>query len=124
MVENRRLQRAKSILQGRVLYNRRRSSIDCIIRDISKDGARLNISDAVTIPVHIELYIPNRDEYRKADIQWRQGQELGISFVSAKAINSEPEPFSEDVVNKRLSHLEEQVRSLWHQINEMKSGSY
>ena len=35
MSERRVATRSKSLLQGRVYYNNRRSSVDCVIRDIT-----------------------------------------------------------------------------------------
>ena len=41
MAERRTAARKKSFLQGRVYYNHHRSSLDCLVRDISEEGARL-----------------------------------------------------------------------------------
>ena len=41
MKERRLSARKKSFLQGRVYYNSRRSSVDCLVRDISDEGAKL-----------------------------------------------------------------------------------
>ena len=50
MTERRSVSRQKSFLQGRIFFNNRRTSVDCLIRDISPYGARLIFSDAVTTP--------------------------------------------------------------------------
>ena len=40
MKERRSSARQKSFLQGRIYFNNRRSSVDCLIRDYSETGAR------------------------------------------------------------------------------------
>jgi hypothetical protein len=44
MAERRRSVRKKSFLRGCVYFNKRRSAIDCLIRDISDQGARIIFS--------------------------------------------------------------------------------
>src|SRR5579871_4465593 len=80
MNERRRIARQKSFLQGRVFFNNRRTSVDCLIRDFSELGARLKFSGAVATPEVIELHIPNKDETYRARVQWRNGDEMGVSF--------------------------------------------
>src|SRR4051812_14497247 len=78
MPERRSSTRQKSFLQGRIYYNNRRASVDCLVRDISDTGAKLVFSSAVTIPDVVEIYLSNKDEVRRARVQWRRGDEVGI----------------------------------------------
>ncbi len=43
--ERRTLLRKRSFLQGRLYFNNRRSSLDCLVRDISGQGAKLKVSE-------------------------------------------------------------------------------
>jgi hypothetical protein len=80
-VKERRLSaRQKSFLQGRIYFNNRRSSVDCLVRDYSETGARLKFSETITVPEAIELYLPNREEIHRARVEWRSGNEMGVSF--------------------------------------------
>lgn len=83
MNERRRVARQKSFLQGRLFFNNRRTSVDCVIRDFSDLGARLKFSGAVATPEVVELHIPNKDETYRARVQWRNGDEMGVSFDNA-----------------------------------------
>jgi hypothetical protein len=85
MNERRRIARQKSFLQGRVYFNNRRTSIDCLIRDFSELGARLKFSGAVATPEVVELHVPNKDETYRARVQWRNGDEMGVSFDDYRA---------------------------------------
>ena len=55
MAERRRSVRKKSFLRGCVYFNKRRSAIDCLIRDISDQGARIIFSAAENVPVVVDL---------------------------------------------------------------------
>ncbi len=63
MIERRALVRRKTFIKGRIYFNKRLSSMDCIIRDVTDKGARLEFSDSVALPDSFELYLPNKDEY-------------------------------------------------------------
>jgi hypothetical protein len=80
MTERRSGARQKSFLQGRIFFNHRRTSVDCLIRDFSEQGARLKFSSATATPEIVELYIPNKDESYRARVQWRNGNEIGVAF--------------------------------------------
>lgn len=104
MVEHRKAPRQKSLLQGRVYFNNRRSSIDCIVRDISATGAKLTFSSAVETPAVVELYIPNKDETRPARIVWRRGEDVGLTFISASESDLD--------LSARVERLEEEIKEL------------
>ncbi len=69
MPERRISSRQKSFLQGRIYYNHRRSSVDCLVRDVSDTGAKLVFGEPVSVPDVIELYLSNKDEVRRAKVQ-------------------------------------------------------
>ena len=85
MAERRRSVRKKSFLRGCVYFNKRRSAIDCLIRDISDQGARIIFSGATNFPDVVELYIPHKEQTVRAHVQWRRGDEVGLAFPDAAA---------------------------------------
>jgi hypothetical protein len=50
MEERRHLPRHRTFLQGRVFYNNRHQSADCIIRELTDDGARLSFKQLASKP--------------------------------------------------------------------------
>jgi PilZ domain len=84
MAERRSNSRQKSFLQGRVFFNNRRHSADCLVRDVSTRGAKLVFSDVVTVPDVFELYLSNKDAVQRAEVQWRRGKEIGVTFGGAE----------------------------------------
>jgi len=69
MTERRHAQRQKSFLRGCVYYNKRRNAVDCLIRYISDEGARIIFSDAVSVPDIIDLYIAQKEQTLRAHVQ-------------------------------------------------------
>ena len=66
MIERRALIRHKTFIKGRIYFNNRLSSMDCIVRDVTEKGARLQVSESVVLPDTFELYLPNKDEHFRA----------------------------------------------------------
>ncbi len=132
MDNRRRTARNKTFLQGRMLFNGGRSSVDCVIRDISEFGARLKFSCSIPTPDHFELYIPNRDERREAFVQWRRDDEVGISFERDKPVDIVPRA-SEGGENsdrgekmsleERMRRLEDEVAALRRMVARLRADS-
>ena len=122
MTERRESARQKSFLKGRIYFNHRRSSVDCLVRDISDQGAKLKFSETVAIPEAFELYIPNRDETFRARVQWRTGEEVGVAFESedVPAPSLAPDASAGDLA-ARVRRLESELAMLQRRVNELTS---
>ena len=122
MTNRRTATRQKALLQGRILFNNRRMSVDCMVRDLSSEGARLKIAGAVSVPDAIELYLPARDEYRRVKVQWRHGDELGVAFVLENMVSPAlaPNAPATDLAT-RVGRLESDVAALQRTVREMRS---
>jgi len=119
MVERRHSLRHKSFLRGSVYYNKRRNAVDCLIRDISHEGARIIFSDTVSVPDVVDLYIPQKEQTLRAHVQWRHGDELGLSFA-AGAKPTEVPPEIGDLA-QRVAALESEVAALRRLMRQFKS---
>src|ERR1700686_574034 len=89
MGERRNSVRKKSFLRGCLYFNKRRSAIDCLIRDMSDEGARIIFSDTVSVPDVVELYIPQKEQTLRAVVQWRRGEEIGLLFPDVASDKSQ-----------------------------------
>ena len=118
--ERRTLLRKRSFLQGRLYFNNRRSSLDCLVRDISPQGAKLKVSDSIAIPEFVELHIPNKDETYRAKVQWRTGFEIGVTFENDEAPSIVPSAGPADLL-ERVRRLEAEVASLHRKLNELQN---
>jgi hypothetical protein len=82
MTERRAVTRHKTFIKGRIYFNNRLSSMDCIVRDVNDGGARLEASESVPLPDAFELYLPAKDESFYARVEWRRGNNLGVSWAT------------------------------------------
>lgn len=120
MSERRNSTRQKSFMRGRILFNNRQSAIDCLIRDVSSQGARLIFSDTASIPELIDLYIPHKEQTLRAHVQWRHGDEIGVAFAaSARQVQAQATGMAE--LAERVEHLESEVASLRRMLKRLKA---
>ena len=119
MNDKRSTPRLRSFLKGRVLFNGGQNSLECLIRDISPTGARLELSASVTLPDRFDLFLPHRDETCKVQIQWRRGNQLGVAFEQVERAPAAP-PQPQDVAS-RVRQLESEVELMRMLLAQMKS---
>jgi hypothetical protein len=118
MNERRALARHKTFIKGRIYFNNRLSSMDCIVRDVTANGARLDFSESVTLPDAFELYIPSRDEYFHARVIWRRGDNLGISWTPEAAPRDQAgSSQGADAMAVRMAKLERDVAVLQRRLD-------
>jgi uncharacterized protein YceH (UPF0502 family) len=108
MRELRHYRRTKSFLRGLIYDCRKRGAMDCMIRDLSEDGARIALSDTVALPEVIELDIPQRELRRRARVVWRRNGEVGLSFSQADRTPDLAAMTAEDMT-ARIGMLEAEI---------------
>lgn len=113
MSERRNSARQKSFLQGRIYFNNGRSAVDCLIRDLSAEGAKLIFSETGSVPGHVDLHIPQKDQTLRARVQWRSECEIGVAFAAARR------PAAGDLA-QRVAQLEGEVATLKRLIRRLK----
>ncbi len=80
--EKRRAPRRVLLKSGRIIFNRGRSTVDCVVRNLSKTGARLEVKTVVGIPDAFYLSI-NESGTQPCRVVWRRLKEIGVSFERA-----------------------------------------
>jgi hypothetical protein len=118
-MERRSSSRQKAFLQGRLYFNNRRNSVDCLIRDLSEQGAKLRFSSTIATPEVVELHIPNRDESYRARVEWRNGEEVGVSFNYEESAPSLARGAAPADLPARVQKLEQDLASLTRKFNEL-----
>ena len=116
MGERRSSARQKSFLKGQIIFNNRRSVVECLIRDISSDGARLIMSQTGIIPDVIELYIPQKEETLRARVQRRADDEIGVAFIVDTAVAAGSGDLAE-----RVKQLEAEVAAIKRLVKKLKA---
>ncbi len=120
MEERRKVARKKSLLRGRIYFNNRNSTAECIVRDISTHGARLLFEDEVTIPDIVDLYIPQKDQTFRAHIVWCHGTEAGIAFAIPEQVVLPADPGG---LASRVAKLEHEIELLKRTLKRMKADT-
>jgi PilZ domain len=118
MVERRGNRRLKSFLRGFVEIDKRRGAMSCMVRDFSDTGARIIFSDAIVIPDTVNLHIPQRDFTTRARVEWRRGDEIGLSFADA----SRAPPDSAELM-ARIAQLEGEIAGLRGALRRLKKDA-
>jgi hypothetical protein len=84
MIERRQSARARVIYGGVLAYHRRQSTIECVIRNFSEDGAKVEFDNPAMLPEVIDLLIAKKDRAFTAKIAWRQANQAGLAFQSVQ----------------------------------------
>jgi len=112
MNELRNSRPTKSFLRGLIYDCRKRGAMDCVIRDLSEDGARIALSDTVALPEVIELDIPQRELRRRARVVWRRKGEAGLCFSRAEPAPDPSAAMTAEEIMARIGMLEGEIASL------------
>ena len=64
------------------------TAVDCIVRDISKGGARLVFGDAFSLPKEFRVLIVSTNTIVPAKLLWQRGLTAGVGFTGPE----EPAP--------------------------------
>ena len=122
MSERRSVSRKKSFLQGRIFFNNRRTSVDCLIRDFSEQGARLKFSSMTATPDVVDLYIPNKDETYRAKVEWRNADEIGVAFNLDEGSPPLAPGMPAGDLSAQVHKLEHDLAALQRKFNEMQAA--
>jgi hypothetical protein len=78
--EHRKEPRQRTFKGGTISFDRA-AGIDCIVRNISKTGACLEIQSPLGIPDKFTLVIKPEYLRRSCEIAWRSADRIGVRFV-------------------------------------------
>jgi hypothetical protein len=104
MSELRKADRVRSLLSAHVIFNKGASTFDCVVKNISTIGARLEIGDAIALPNEFDLSIPHKQRTYSARIAWRGDGIVGVEFIGETARAPTPDGESEADRCDRLMH--------------------
>lgn len=80
MEEQRKSPRHRA-LKGAAIAFERSAAIDCVVRNLSKTGACLEIVSPIGIPNEFTLVIPSDELKQQCQVVWRTAQRIGVSFT-------------------------------------------
>lgn len=78
--EVREYKRAPAYLGAKIYFEHRPSTFDCLVKNVSDNGALLNIEAIWGIPDSFRLHIPKYDAHYVCQTKWRTHNKLGVQF--------------------------------------------
>jgi PAS domain-containing protein len=80
MQEQRRTQRSRSYKGGKILFNNKRSVISCTVRNLSAEGANLQVESALGVPAFVDVLIEGEPVARPSHVVWKAPNRIGVVF--------------------------------------------
>lgn len=81
-LEKRLQPRRNTMIIATIVFDGGNSRMDCVIRNLSEGGAKLEVASARVVPGSFDLMVPgHRPQHCR--VAWRALRELGIQFMQA-----------------------------------------
>jgi hypothetical protein len=77
--EKRKSDRHRVLKGAQISFRGLHAAIDCVVRDFSESGARLNVETSVGIPDRFDL-VRDHLPIRSCQVVWRQAKQVGVKF--------------------------------------------
>mgnify|MGYP002382261981 FL=1 len=123
MPDSRKTDRFRSLLRGHVVFNGGASTYDCIVRNVSPAGARLDMADSVALPTEFDLDIPHRGRVFRVRIVWRSEGQVGVEMIGQPPAPTALAPASDadrvDQLMRENARLKAQVLELQQRVAQL-----
>ena|SRR5215468_3686762 len=113
MQDRRERVRDKVFLGGVAEINDRGSTMDCVVRNLSENGACVEFETAARLPEQMQITIAQKGRSVLADLIWRQANRVGLAFRTMITDASESD------LDARLRRSEKKKRQLQRRIKEL-----
>jgi len=71
---------SRTLLAGKLISNFGQSTIDCVVRRLSDEGATVEVENSLGIPQHCHLLIVEEGTPRPCKLVWQSDNQLGVAF--------------------------------------------
>ena len=113
MQDRRQGVRDKVLYGGVAEVNERGSTMDCVVRNISDNGACVEFDASAPVPVEMKLTVARKGRSYLTRLIWRQANKVGLAF----RIMTSDTPVSD--LDERLRRSEIKKRQLQRRINQL-----
>ncbi|MEL6817266.1 MAG: PilZ domain-containing protein [Pseudomonadota bacterium] len=79
--------RLRTLKQGFAGWTELHAVVECIVRDMSESGAKLEFKDVGTLPSAFELTVPVDGTIRPCKIVWSRANFVGVEFTGPARIS-------------------------------------
>jgi len=73
--------RPRTLKGARIVFNQGFSTIDCVVRNLTQGGARLQIESTSGLPDQFTLIFDSDRRECTCSVRWRKGNALGVQFI-------------------------------------------
>jgi diguanylate cyclase (GGDEF)-like protein len=95
-----RLVSERTFLAGKIIFNFGQSTIDCVVRRMSEDGATLEMQSSLGVPERFQLRLASQ-EILSCRVLWRSDRQVGVALEAEDDV----EPKVEDEQGRRADQL-------------------
>jgi|SRR3954467_12079491 hypothetical protein len=92
MDNRRKVDRLPSFLGGTIIYNRNRWSTPCVVKNLSRTGAKLTGSNLPVLPDRFELSVPQKKSIYSVKMKWRDADLIGVEIEAVQPMSSTDQP--------------------------------
>jgi hypothetical protein len=117
MLDRRQRFRGRVYYGGVIAFNARNSTMDCLIRNFSPFGAKVEFANTALLPDEVDLTIARKGVSGPARIVWRRADEAGFAFCNPKQVDA-PIPLDWAI---RLRASERARKDLLRRIEQLRS---
>jgi hypothetical protein len=78
--EKRIIRRQRVLKSGKIIFADGNSVVDCVIRNLSVAGARLEVPTTIGLPHEFSLLDAHSGRTYIAKVAWRRGETMGVEF--------------------------------------------
>jgi hypothetical protein len=68
-------------IRGKLMWADGESSKDCVIYDLSEDGARIDTGVLTNVPDKVDLFEGKTGNIFECRVRWRKHEQIGLQFV-------------------------------------------
>jgi diguanylate cyclase (GGDEF)-like protein len=80
--------RGRTLLAAKVIFNFGQSTINCVVRRITDDGATIELESGLGIPEHFQLSIASEGAVLPCKLVWQSEKQIGVTFETQQAADA------------------------------------
>jgi diguanylate cyclase (GGDEF)-like protein len=80
--------RGRTLLAGKVIFNFGQSTVDCVVRRITDDGATIELESGLGIPERFQLSIISEGALLPCKLAWQSEKQIGVTFETQQAADT------------------------------------
>jgi hypothetical protein len=118
MSERRKELRSRTLLGGVIAFNESRSTLECSVRNLSEQGARIEFTSSALLPDRFDMTVGRKQTTFRASTVWRTQAAAGVRLIDARASGVVPLDWA-----RRVKALEAQNQTLRQRVTQLSEGT-